>query len=65
MSQRHPSCSRILGRLVLMVLLASASLLQGCATTAENLAAGFGLGAVGTVSALGCLLTCQLNDPRW
>jgi len=65
MSQRHTFCSRILGHLLLAGLLTSTSLLQGCATTAENIALGFGLGSVGTVSALGCLLTCQLNDPRW
>jgi len=65
MSQRRSSCSRILGRLVLTVLLACASLMQGCATTAENIALGFGLGSVGTVSALGCLLACQMNDARW
>ncbi|MBB5503024.1 hypothetical protein [Paraburkholderia sp. MM5384-R2] len=40
-------------------------LLQGCATTAENLAVGFGLGAVGTVSALGCLLACKMANPHW
>jgi len=65
MSQRRSSCSRVLGRLALTVLLASTWLMQGCATTAENIALGFGLGSVGTVSALGCLLACQMNDARW
>jgi hypothetical protein len=39
--------------------------LQGCATTVENIALGAGLGAVGTVSALGCLLTCQQPEHGW
>jgi hypothetical protein len=65
MSQPRPSCSRIAGHVLLAVLLTSTSLLEGCATTAENIAVGLGLGTVGTVSALGCLLACQLNDPHW
>ncbi|QGZ58457.1 hypothetical protein [Paraburkholderia acidiphila] len=65
MPQRRPTCSRILGQLLLPMLLSSTLTLQGCATTAENLALGFGIGSVGTISALGCLLACQMNDARW
>ena len=65
MSQRRPTCSRILGQLLLPVLLSSTLMLQGCATAAENIALGFGIGSVGTISALGCLLACQMNDARW
>ncbi|MEX3950956.1 hypothetical protein AB4Y40_24755 [Paraburkholderia sp. EG287B] len=65
MSQRRPTRSRILGQLLLPVLLSSTLMLQGCATTAENIALGFGIGSVGTISALGCLLACQMNDARW
>jgi hypothetical protein len=39
--------------------------LQGCSTTLGNLALGAGLGAVGTVSALGCLLACHDPGPGW
>ncbi|QGZ65483.1 hypothetical protein [Paraburkholderia acidisoli] len=64
MSQRR-TASRPFACVLISLLLASTSLLQGCATTAQNIALGLGIGTVGTVSALGCLLTCQLNDPRW
>lgn len=57
--------SRPFACVLISLLLASTSLLQGCATTAQNIALGLGIGTVGTVSALGCLLTCQLNDPHW
>jgi hypothetical protein len=65
MSQRRKSSSRLRHRLLLASLLTSLSMLQSCATTAENLAVGFGLGAVGTVSALGCLLACEMANPHW
>ncbi|WP_143037221.1 hypothetical protein [Paraburkholderia tuberum] len=65
MSPRRTSSSRLRYRLFLASLLTSITLLQGCATTAENLAVGFGVGAVGTVSALGCLLACEMANPHW
>ncbi|MGF6701433.1 hypothetical protein OKW38_006110 [Paraburkholderia sp. MM5496-R1] len=65
MSPRRTSSSRLRYRLFLASLLASITLLQGCATTAENLAVGFGLGAVGAVSALGCLLACEMANQHW
>jgi hypothetical protein len=52
-------------RLVFAALVASVMSLQGCATAVENIAVGAGLGAVGTVAALGCMLTCQGHQPGW
>ncbi|CAG9222249.1 conserved hypothetical protein [Paraburkholderia tropica] len=52
-------------RLFLLIAIASITQLQGCSSTLGNIALGFGLGTVGTVSALGCALTCQGGDPGW
>ncbi|WP_157025523.1 hypothetical protein [Paraburkholderia heleia] len=49
---------------LLPVLLSSTPTLQRRATTAENIASGFGIGLAGTLSALGCLLAFQTNDSR-
>ncbi|CAM2153512.1 MULTISPECIES: hypothetical protein [Paraburkholderia] len=54
-----------LRRLLLLLLIASSTLFQGCSSTLGNIALGMGLGTVGTVSALGCALTCQGGDPGW
>ncbi|POR52705.1 hypothetical protein B0G62_1042 [Paraburkholderia eburnea] len=65
MSKNHSSIRRALNRLTLGLALAGAMSLQGCSTTLENIALGAGVGVVGTVSALGCLLACQDKGPGW
>ncbi|WP_245641683.1 hypothetical protein [Paraburkholderia bannensis] len=54
-----------MNRSMLGLALAGALSLQGCSTTLENIALGAGVGVVGTVSALGCLLACQDHGPGW
>jgi hypothetical protein len=51
--------------LTVCLLLTAALTLPGCATTAGNIALGAGLGVVGTVSALDCLLTCHDGGHGW
>jgi hypothetical protein len=65
MSKKPTASSSILRRLAFAALVTSALSLQGCATAMENIAVGAGLGAVGTVAALGCMLTCQGREPGW
>ncbi len=65
MSKNHSSIRRALNRLMLGLALAGAMSLQGCSTTLENIPLGAGVGVVGTVSALGCLLACQDKGPGW
>lgn len=63
MSQRRPTCSRILGRLLLPVQLDADA--AGLRDGRGKYCLGFGIGTVGAIPALGCLLACQANDARW
>lgn len=65
MSTKRTSWRIVLRCLAVAVGLASTLSFQGCATTVGNIALGTGIGAVGTVAALGCALTCHGSSPGW
>lgn len=65
MTQGHSFFRRTLNGVAYALALFAATQLQGCATTVENLALGAGVGAIGTVSALGCLLACPPPSHAW
>ncbi|MGI4859686.1 MAG: hypothetical protein ACRYHA_22740 [Janthinobacterium lividum] len=56
----HPSAvAKTVRHVVVLVALVAVCGLQGCATRVETLGLGIGLGAVGTVAGVSCVLTCS------